>query len=248
MATNELTARNQILRTTYIKSDPLDSLSWVVLKDPALDWEQNHYTAEEEKQGLMEALQDDYFEFGKPALLTGRNAQRPNPQLINGTCANFLPFRSRFDLNSPLKKPLQETQSLFWDTTEHGTVGLGDIYNALGQNRDEYSTRMLYCFQPFEPASGPQGQMRWIVMAMSKVMMNIHYVIFLEVQKTLTGHRVKMQYDSDVLSAVQADAVLELYNQILDTMIALPDGTIGHLFDPPSSLDHIWEDLSPQVR
>ncbi len=29
MATNKLTARNQILRTTYIKSDPLDSLSWM---------------------------------------------------------------------------------------------------------------------------------------------------------------------------------------------------------------------------
>lgn len=29
MATNELTARNQILRTTYIKSDPLDPLSWI---------------------------------------------------------------------------------------------------------------------------------------------------------------------------------------------------------------------------
>lgn len=39
-----------------------------MLKDPALDWEQIHYTAEEEKQRLMEALRDDYFEFGKPAV------------------------------------------------------------------------------------------------------------------------------------------------------------------------------------
>ena len=74
-------------------------------------------------------------------------------------------------MTGPVKTLLQETQSLFWDTTEHGTVGLGDIYEALGKNRDEYSARMLYCFQPFEPASGPQDQMRWIVLAMSKVMM-----------------------------------------------------------------------------
>ena len=66
---------------------------------------------------------------------------------------------------------MQETQSLFWDTTEHGTVSLGDIYKTLEQDRDTYSARLLFCFQPFEPATGPQGQMRWIVMAMSKVMM-----------------------------------------------------------------------------
>lgn len=74
-------------------------------------------------------------------------------------------------MTGPVKTLLQETQSLFWDTTEHGTVGLGDIYEALGKNRDDCSARMLYCFQPFEPASGPQDQMHWIVMAMSKVMM-----------------------------------------------------------------------------
>jgi len=56
-----------------------------------------------------------------------------------------------------------------------------------------------------------------------------------------------MQYDADVLSSVQADTVLGLYNQILDTMIVGPDGTIGRLFDPPSSLDHKWEDLSTEV-
>ncbi len=69
-------------------------------------------------------------------------------------------------------------------------------------------------------------------------------MLFLEVQKTLTGHRVKMQYDADVLSAVQADAVLELYNQILDAMVAVPDDIIGRLFDPPSSLDPIWDESS----
>lgn len=39
-----------------------------MLKDPALDWEQIHYTADEGKQRLMEALRDDYFEFGEPAV------------------------------------------------------------------------------------------------------------------------------------------------------------------------------------
>ena len=74
-------------------------------------------------------------------------------------------------MDQPIRTLLEETQSLFWKTTEHGTLGLGDIYKALGQHRDEYSARLLYCFQPFEPATGPQGEMHWIVMAMSKVMM-----------------------------------------------------------------------------
>lgn len=63
-----------------------------------------------------------------------------------------------------------------------------------------------------------------------------------EVQKTLTGYKAKMQYDADVLDTNQAEAVLELYNQILDAMVAVPESTVGDLFNPPSSVDRLWEE------
>lgn len=175
-------------------------------------------------------------------LLTGRNAQVDNPQLVNGTCANFLPFRSRFQDTGTVSDLIHETQSHFWETTEHGTVGLNDIYGALEQDRDTYSARMLYCFQPFEPAAGDRGQMHWIVFAISKVMMNIPYIIMLEVQKTLTGYRVKMQYDADVISADEADVILGMYNQILETMVVRPQGRIEELSESKTALDGFWKD------
>lgn len=87
--------------------------------------------------GTTDALVDN--------LITGRNADVDNPQLLNGTCANFLPFRMRLqDLDESVEQLLQRTQEMFWVTTEHGTVGLGDIYKALGKNRHFYSAKMLY--------------------------------------------------------------------------------------------------------
>jgi aryl carrier-like protein len=76
-------------------------------------------------------------------LLTGRNADVENPQLLNGACANFLPFRQRLQGSESVHQFLKDTQDLFWDTTEHGTVGLHDIYQALGQDRQVYSSKML---------------------------------------------------------------------------------------------------------
>ena len=65
-----------------------------------------------------------------------------------------------------------------------------------------------------------------------------------EVQKTLAGYKAKMQYDADVLDAGQADAVLELYNQIVESMVAVPESTVGELFSPPASVDRLWEEKS----
>lgn len=76
-------------------------------------------------------------------LLTGRNADVENPQHLNGACANFLPFCQRLQGSDSVQKFLKDTQDLFWDTTEHGTVGLHDIYQALGQDRQAYSSKML---------------------------------------------------------------------------------------------------------
>ena len=82
-------------------------------------------------------------------LITGRNADIDNPQLLNGTCANFLPFRTRLQgWDESIEKLLQRTQELFWTTTEQGTVGLADIYKALGKSRHLYSAKLL-CVIPF---------------------------------------------------------------------------------------------------
>ncbi|KAK8018772.1 hypothetical protein PG991_007962 [Apiospora marii] len=89
-------------------------------------------------------------------LLTGRNVDLDDPQLIAGTCATFLPFRARFDAagTTPVPQLLRDTQAGFWEMTEHGRgVGLGDIYRALGVERKQRAAKTLFLFQPFEPAT-----------------------------------------------------------------------------------------------
>ncbi|OTA99739.1 hypothetical protein M426DRAFT_16133 [Hypoxylon sp. CI-4A] len=162
-------------------------------------------------------------------LLTGRNVDMDEPQLINGTCANFLPFRSRLESTTALGTVLKKTQSSFWEMTENGLVGLGDIYNALGVSRSSSAAKTLFLFQPFEPATGKQSNMRWIVMAMSKVTMFVNYAIMFEVFKDARGHRLKMGYDERLFSKDRAKEVLDLYILIVTDMLASKDGTIGDL-------------------
>lgn len=66
-------------------------------------------------------------------LNTGRNVDLPNPQSIYGTCANFLPLRSHLDLQQSVKEHLLGTNTIFWDATENGNVGLEEIYRACHQ-------------------------------------------------------------------------------------------------------------------
>ena len=117
-------------------------------------------------------------------LYTGRNIDLPDPQSINGPCANFLPLRVQLTGKEQLEvaEYLADTQAEFWMTTEHGNVGLDDIYKACGDgngdrddaddNDHEYgktntagsssggrremlSNTALFLFQPFEPSSSP---------------------------------------------------------------------------------------------
>ena len=76
-------------------------------------------------------------------LVTGRNADVSDPQKVNGTCANFLPFRSKLSSAQPVSEFLKDTQAMFWDTTEHATVGLNEIYASLGKDRQEHSAKLL---------------------------------------------------------------------------------------------------------
>ncbi|KAI1075121.1 hypothetical protein F5B20DRAFT_595274 [Whalleya microplaca] len=174
-------------------------------------------------------------------LLTGRNVDLDEPQHINGTCANFLPFRSRFsDSGTTVAALLRDTQSLFWQTTENGMVGLGDIYGAGAQKGTEdrggaARAKTLFLFQPFEPAAGGEqdnNNMRWIVMAMSKVTMYVNYAIMFEVFKDARGHRLKMGYDERTFGGDEARKVLDLYVRIVKDMLAGRAATVGELLRP----------------
>ncbi|KAF2219372.1 hypothetical protein BDZ85DRAFT_206290 [Elsinoe ampelina] len=161
-------------------------------------------------------------------LLTGRNVDMDNPQTINGTCANFLPFRVVVDKNMPVAELLRKTQSLFWKVTENGLVSLGDIHDAMGADRDEAGAKTLFLYQPFEPATGPQDPMRWIVMAMSRVTMHVNYALMLEVFKDVKGNRLKLQFDERVWSKEEAGGIVRRYEEILGRMVVVGGaGVVG---------------------
>lgn len=93
--------------------------------------------------GLMQGTADTLVN----NLITGRNADVEDPQQLNGTCANFLPFRLQLvdgDVeNGSIAELFKRTQQLFWETTENGNVGLQDIYKALGQDRVSNAAKLL---------------------------------------------------------------------------------------------------------
>ncbi|KAL2201513.1 hypothetical protein P885DRAFT_27215 [Corynascus similis CBS 632.67] len=168
-------------------------------------------------------------------LLTGRNVDLDDPQLINGTCANFLPFRSPTAgaATAPIQKLLRDTQSAFWAMTENGSVSLGDIYGDAAR-RKERAAKTLFLFQPFEPPAPAQQDeqrrhMRWIVMAMSKVTMYVNYAIMFEVFKDREGaHRLKMGYDARLFQTKEiAEGVLNEYLGIVSDMVEGRKTTVG---------------------
>lgn len=178
-------------------------------------------------------------------LLTGRNADVEEPNTLNGTCANFLPFRSQLEKEKTVESFLKDTQATFWDTTQAGTVGIHDIYEALRRDRQAHSAKMLFCFQPFEPApkTAKVDAMRWVVMAQSKVFMTINYALMVEVQKTSDGHRFKLQWDSRALGDTQVDEMVMLFNEVLDAMGSVKDGKLGRLMTLKTDLEGIWKNV-----
>ncbi|MCJ1360919.1 hypothetical protein MMC16_000014 [Acarospora aff. strigata] len=162
-------------------------------------------------------------------LITGRNVDLDDPQLINGNCANFLPFRSRFSNNTPIKDLMKDTQSLFWKTTDHGLVSLQDIYDALRKDRHTHSAKTMFCFQPFEPPPKEQSHMRWVVMSLSEVTMFFPYAIMLEVFKDVQGYKMKLQYDNTTFSKSDAELLMNAYLQLLQDLIGKASGTVADL-------------------
>ncbi|KAA8643884.1 putative nonribosomal peptide synthase [Aspergillus tanneri] len=157
---------------------------------------------------------------GYDNLVTGRNVAIDNPQLIDGNCANFLPFRSRVVDDEPIEGLLKSTQVAFWASTENGLVSLGEIYGALGWDRTTTTARCLFCFQPFEPAPAGQDPMRWIVMKMSKNRMHFNYAIQLEVVKAAEKgeYVLRFGYDKRAFTTEKAQMALGWYTRCLEGM------------------------------
>lgn len=142
-------------------------------------------------------------------LLTDRNVDLPEPQSINRTCANFLPFRVAVNCAHPLADFLAETQDFFWGATAQAGLGLQDIYAAAGLDRDLVGNRVLFLFQPFELDTGPRPiEMRWVVLAESKSHMPQAYALVEEIHKTDDGgYKLDLKYDDSVYSACEVDGM-----------------------------------------
>ncbi|KAH7370850.1 hypothetical protein BKA65DRAFT_386635 [Rhexocercosporidium sp. MPI-PUGE-AT-0058] len=161
-------------------------------------------------------------------LLSGRNVALPNPQSINGNLANILPFRSNIVSNMTIQQYLEETQSLFWEITENGMVGLDSIYNAAGVQRPLYGNKTLFLFQPFEPNKGNlSDEMQWVVMAKSQVTMYQPYGLVVEVSKALNGYKLTVMYDETHYDVADAEAIAEQLHLLLEEMLGNLHAQIG---------------------
>ena len=163
-------------------------------------------------------------------LLSGRNVDLPNPQLINGNLANFLPFRSRLSNNAAenrsLSDYLSETQKLFWEATENGNVGINSIYEAAKISRKDLGNRALFLFQPFEPAaSAPaEDEMQWVVMKGSQVRMYQPYALVVEISKTVRGYLVKIMYDESTFVKANAENIATEQIEMIGKMVEAGPG------------------------
>lgn len=167
-------------------------------------------------------------------LITGRNVPLDNPQLINGNCANFLPFHTALAESTSTAELLQATQASFWAATDNGFVSLGEIYDALGQQGSNATrAKCLFCFQPFQPApdESAQDHMRWIVMKMSENRMAFNYVVQLEVRKGKSKgeYVVRFEYDERAFTKEDAGKALDWYVKCLDGMVKAPEGLVSEL-------------------
>ncbi|KAJ3943183.1 uncharacterized protein N0V96_007418 [Colletotrichum fioriniae] len=154
-------------------------------------------------------------------LLSGRNVALPDPQSINGTLANFLPFRTPVVPKELVHDFLAKLQDDFWDVTENGLVGLDDIYSIAGLSRETHGNRILFLSQPFEPAAkdDPNGRYRWLVMAKSKVLMYQPYALVVEVSKSLGDrHILKVMYDDTILDLVVAESIADCIVALVEVL------------------------------
>ncbi|KAF2767928.1 acetyl-CoA synthetase-like protein [Teratosphaeria nubilosa] len=157
-------------------------------------------------------------------LLSGRNMPSfpGNPLLVNGTLANFLPFRLRLDPSATtLKDYLQRTQDTFWCVTENGNLGLDTIYSSASLERKDVGNKTLFLFQPFEPAGGKDEE-RWLILAKSKNRMYQPYGLVVEVAKSPEEgkHKLAVMYDESLFEAERVNGIASEILRIVDDFVA----------------------------
>ncbi|KAJ5084968.1 hypothetical protein N7532_009739 [Penicillium argentinense] len=171
-------------------------------------------------------------------LLSGRNVDMGpvDPQTVNGTLANFLPVQCSVDSTTSMVQYLQDTQDLFWAITEHGNMGLDEIYEVAGVSRVTSGNGSLFLFQPFEPSDNAD-ELRWLVMAKSQVRMFQPYGLVVEVAKAgQLQHRLTVMYDQGHFTEVEASG-------IADALITIVEEMAGAVSSPGRRLGEIFIDL-----
>ena len=171
-----------------------------------------------------EAQQTCYFDY----LLTGRNVDLPDPQTINGNCANFLPLKASLASSKDLESYLNATQALFWEATEKVWVGLDDIYGS-SNCRNQVGNQVMFLFQPFEPQvpagreydlAGGEDDYIYVNLAKSEVHMMQPYALVVEIAKASTGrHRIKVMWDKRLFSEVDAERLAVEVSQIVEFFV-----------------------------
>lgn len=161
-------------------------------------------------------------------LYTGRNVDLPNPQSINGTCANFLPLRSCISKSDAIGDYLSRTSSAFWKATENGVIPMSEIYHLNGLPREENTNKALFLFQPFDPPAQNKADedMRWVVMAKSEVTMPQPYGLVFEIVKLVKGWKLKIGYDTSCYDEDGAREVAEEIKAIVGRMVEVSKETL----------------------
>lgn len=167
-------------------------------------------------------------------LYTGRNVDLPDPQNINGPCANFLPMRYDVDKKFSARELLERTSDDFWLYTENGSVGVEEILRACAFSRDKYINQVLFLFQPFEPASASKTQstsQEWVVLPKSEIRIPQPYAIVCEVKKTAdaNAYRLSFTYDDRVWSSTAIEEEITAIEKMLAYLMKHPGATVGEI-------------------
>ncbi|KJZ77826.1 hypothetical protein HIM_03003 [Hirsutella minnesotensis 3608] len=167
-------------------------------------------------------------------LLSGRNVESTiDPQTINGTMANFLPIQSHWNQETTIMQYLNDSQDAFWAATEHGNVGLDQIYHAAGLDRATYANKTLFLFQPFDPippntTAGEIENTRWLPLSKSlQTRLLQPYELVVEVGKAVSDYRLAIYYDSSLRSSEEVRQISEEFINITCLIAArYEDGSI----------------------
>ncbi|EAQ91556.1 hypothetical protein CHGG_03491 [Chaetomium globosum CBS 148.51] len=157
---------------------------------------------------------------------------------LPGTIAAAPPRRPTNHQRAPY---LFHTHDDFWAATDHGDVGLDEMYAAAGLCRAEVGSRVLFLFQPFTPAPAvadddPNGGLnfRWLVMAKSRVRMFQPYALVVEVAKAVGGgHNLAMFYDEGIFERAEVEGMAGKMGEMVERVVAACGGkgvaTVGDL-------------------